>query len=243
MERDDSQALGVSFVLAKTNLNPWQIVHRHRFRGIRILLQTSWNIRSMVLGKFYFLYPQVQKEEDVSNYVLINPKKDQFQFADHHARNGDGHPRAALKPPVERMGKVFIGNGSFFAPSNFINIEILQSLPSLRRVDLKIGTMVRLTLESESPEVGLVEVGSGNWRIYTGSFPDLAAWAGKHKATFPATWQPFRERGVSLLGWRREGHFAGKWCFCSKRVWLNTSSDIICMNLCEALDDYYRRWD
>ncbi|KXH28083.1 hypothetical protein CSAL01_05093 [Colletotrichum salicis] len=157
MKRDDSQALGVSFVLAEANLNPSDISHGHHFR------------RSMVLGKFYFLYPQMQEEKDVSNHVLINPKKDQFQVADSLAWDAIGHPRAALKPLVERMSKVFIGNGSFFASSNSNNIEILQSFPSLRRVDLEIGRKESLALESEHSEAGLVEleVGTGNWRIAT----------------------------------------------------------------------------
>ncbi|KAG7055770.1 hypothetical protein JMJ77_0008221 [Colletotrichum scovillei] len=239
MERDDSQALGVSLVFIETNLNPVGAPQR-RFNGLRTLLHTNRKIRSMVLGKFCFLCPQAQEEKDVSNYVLINPRKDQFQVADHHAWDAVGHPRAALKPLVERMSKIFIGDGSFFAPSNSDYIEILQSLPSLCRVDIDVGRMERLVPDSDPPLVEL-EIGSGNWEIHAELFPDLAKWAENDKSTFPTIWQPFKERGVALLGWRIDWQWIGEFWMVSKQVWLNTFSDAICMNLGEDPDFYY--WD
>ncbi|EXF74422.1 hypothetical protein CFIO01_10208 [Colletotrichum fioriniae PJ7] len=242
--RDDSQALGVSFIFAEFSPSHGYALQR-RFNGIRTLLQTNRKIRSMILGKSYFLCPQAQEWDEFSsyvssNYVLINPKKDCLMVVDNRVWDAVGHPRAALKPLVERISKVFIGDGSFFTPSNSSNVEILKSLPSLRRVDLDIGKKRCLCLMM-GPEDGLVElaVGSGNWRIHSGLFPDLAEWAERNKSTFPTIWQPFKERGVSLLGWKT----GNDWCWdiwkASKEVWLNTSSDGIFMNLCEGSDYYY----
>ncbi|UQC84325.1 uncharacterized protein CLUP02_09821 [Colletotrichum lupini] len=71
LDRDDDTALGVSFYL----IDAHDCVNR--------------KIRSMVLGKFYFMYRLAPDGLNIPNFVFINPKKD----------------IAELKPLLERMCK------------------------------------------------------------------------------------------------------------------------------------------
>ncbi|KXH38970.1 hypothetical protein CSIM01_06107 [Colletotrichum simmondsii] len=230
---NDRQALGISFGYADLDMKHLDALQR-RYTGIRTLLQTNRKIRSMVLGKFYFLYPPPLGETGSFYYILINPKKDLFEIDDQSTWDVIGHPGATLKPLVERLSNVYIGR-NFFRPSNSNAIAILRSLPSLRRVDLNIGRKRYLKLDRDPPLVEL-EVGSGNWKIHAGLFPDLAEWAESYRSTFPTIWQPFKERGVGLLCLLIV--MSPTWTV-TKEVWLNTCSDGICMNLCEGLDYYY----
>ncbi|KAK7446451.1 hypothetical protein Landi51_07398 [Colletotrichum acutatum] len=126
---------------------------------------------------------------DVMNHAILQAERNDFprkkrKVVDNDAWSAVGHPRAALKPLVERMSKVYVGNGSFFTPINFDDVEILKSLPSLRRVDLDIGRKGYLEWGQEDGLVEL-EVGSGDWKIYAELFPDLPDWAENHESTFP----------------------------------------------------------
>ncbi|KXH56797.1 hypothetical protein CNYM01_11218 [Colletotrichum nymphaeae SA-01] len=76
---NDMQALGIDFGYAEPDMKLLDAL-QHRYTGIRTLLQTNRKIRSMVLGKFYFLYPPPLGETDFFYYILINPKKDLFEI-------------------------------------------------------------------------------------------------------------------------------------------------------------------
>ncbi|KAK1496482.1 hypothetical protein CCUS01_02829 [Colletotrichum cuscutae] len=73
-------------------------------------------------------YPSIYKVHDglnIPNFVFINPKKD--------------HPSAELKPLLERMCKVYVGDYNFFTPTNSAKIEILKHLPSIHLINIDIG--------------------------------------------------------------------------------------------------------
>ncbi|KAK1471800.1 hypothetical protein CTAM01_16436 [Colletotrichum tamarilloi] len=104
LDRDDDTALGVSFYL----------IDAHDCR----------KIRSMALGKFYFMYRLAPDGLNIPNFVFINPKKDMFQICKDWAWDALKHPSAELKPLLERMCKVYVGDYNFFTPTNSAKIEI-----------------------------------------------------------------------------------------------------------------------
>ncbi|KAK1529627.1 hypothetical protein CPAR01_11939 [Colletotrichum paranaense] len=183
LDRDDDIALG-----------------RHRFSGIRSFLHTNRKIRSMVLGKFCFMYRLAPDGLNIPNFVFINPKKDS----------------AELKPLLEHMCKVYVGDYNFFTPTNSAKIEVFKHLPGIRLININIGMKEYLERRSKA-ELAELEMEAGVWSIPADLFPDLAEWAENHRSTSLSVRKPSKKEGS--IFWLGKSSGGRPWTIvcCAKR--------------------------
>ncbi|KAI3542619.1 hypothetical protein CSPX01_06824 [Colletotrichum filicis] len=128
----------------------------------------------------------------------------------------DAHDCAELKPLLERMCKVYVGDYNFLTPTNSAKIEIFKHLPGIRLININIGMKEYLERESEA-ELAELEMEAGVWSIPADLFPDLAEWAENHRSTSLSVRKPSKKEG--LIFWLGKSSGGRPWTIvcCAKR--------------------------